>query len=189
MIFIYGGNADASPLRGCWWIKNNGGPRLKTKQTYLHSEGIPALKSFFLLSHHFCKLVAFCISKNCSLLYVHSRISHPCIYLLASVASLSLSSFLNRRTCVALFSLAHVLLYSKNTVWAYHRKTHLETMWKLNVAHNKGMTCFHYTSRIGLYFFLTAKKMLDESWTRLLFQIVEDLNCVHHVPYGLLQQY
>lgn len=84
MIFTYGGNADASPLRGCWWIKNDGGPRLKAKQTYLHSEGIPALKFFLLEPPFLYKLVAFCISKNCSLLCLHSLISHPYVCLLIS---------------------------------------------------------------------------------------------------------
>lgn len=53
MIITYGENADASPVRGCWWIKNYGGPRFKTEQTYLHFEGISVLKDFLLLIHCF----------------------------------------------------------------------------------------------------------------------------------------
>lgn len=86
------------------------------------------LHCFFLLSHRFCKLVAFCISKNCNLLYVPSLISHTCICLLASVASLSLSCFLNSKIWVALFCLAHVLLYSKNTLYGHIMGRHI---WKL----------------------------------------------------------
>jgi len=57
-----GDNADAPPLCGCRWIKNYGGPRFKTEQTYLHFEGISVLKIYLFINLLlFCKSVLFCV--------------------------------------------------------------------------------------------------------------------------------